>query len=242
MRALLKSSHFLVGLVKSLRAIPEDLQRLAWTLRRGGQIAAYLAEPAPHKLQIGCGRNHLAGWLNTDYAPRTPGAVYLDATQRFPFADATFDFAFSEHVIEHLGYLDGQNLLREAWRTLRPGGLIRIATPNLLNLATLLDEPLDDLRRRYIRRAVERYMQKIGIEEPGFVFNNFIWDFGHIFVYDPKTLAIALKAAGFIEPQLRAIGQSEIPTLANLETHGQVVGEDLNEFETMVMEARKPRP
>lgn len=240
MRALLKSSSALVALIQAFRLVPADIRRFGWWLRRPRQIAAYLDRNPVRKLQIGCGHNPLAGWLNTDFTPRSAGVVYLDATRPFPFSDATFDFVFSEHVIEHLTYQNGQLLLREAWRVLKPGGSIRVATPNLLNLATLLDEPLDDRRRRYLRRAVERYLQEIGVEEPGFVFNNFIWGFGHIFVYDPKTLGIAMTAAGFADPEVKEISQSAHPALAGLESHGKVIGEDLNAFETMVMEARKP--
>lgn len=63
--------------------------------------------------------------------------------------------------------------------------------------------------------------------------------FGHFFVYDPKTLAIAMTAVGFTEPKLAEISRSEHQGLTDIESHGQVVGAELNEFETMVMEARK---
>jgi SAM-dependent methyltransferase len=240
MRALLKSSPFLVALIQAFRLVPSDLQRLGWWLRRPRQITSYLDRAESRKLQIGCGYNRLEGWLNTDYTPRSQDVLFLDATRPFPFSSGTFDYVFSEHVIEHLAYQNGQVLLREAFRVMKPGGILRVATPNLLNIATLLDEPLDDLRRCYIRRVVERYMKDIGIEEPGFVFNNFIWDFGHIFVYDPKTLAIAMTAAGFADPQVKEISKSSHPELSGIESHGKVIGEDLNAFETMVMEARKP--
>lgn len=96
------------------------------------------------------------------------------------------------------------------------------------------------MRKDYIARVFARYPKDIGVAEPGFVFNNFIWGFGHIFVYDPKTLGIAMTAAGFVEPQLKEISESTHPALGDIESHGKVVGNDLNAFETMVMEARKP--
>ena len=69
--------------------------------------------------------------------PRGPQFVYMDATALFPLPDASFDYIFSEHVIEHMSYADGGRMLRECLGVLKPGGRIRIATPNLVRLLGL---------------------------------------------------------------------------------------------------------
>ena len=50
------------------------------------------------KLQLGCGRNWLEGWINSDYFPRTSDILQLDVTIALPFENDTFDYIFSEHV------------------------------------------------------------------------------------------------------------------------------------------------
>jgi SAM-dependent methyltransferase len=58
------------------------------------------------------------------------GYRFLRAGTALPLADASFDLAVSNHVIEHLG--DAALHLRELSRVLRPGGLAYLATPNRL--------------------------------------------------------------------------------------------------------------
>ena len=65
----------------------------------------YLAIAKVTKLHIGGGPRRLDGWLNTDVA-LLPGVVQMDATQPFPFAEAVFDYVFSEHMIEHVSLED----------------------------------------------------------------------------------------------------------------------------------------
>ena len=81
--------------------------------------ARYLAQCDTPKLHIGCGGHVLSGWLNTDYDPELPMVMHLDARQHFPFKEETFDYIFSEHVIEHISYRDGMKMLTECFRVLK---------------------------------------------------------------------------------------------------------------------------
>jgi len=56
---------------------------------------------------------------------------YLDATKPFPFADGTFDYVFTSHMLEHLHPADGAACVSEVHRVLRPGGLVRVVVPDL---------------------------------------------------------------------------------------------------------------
>lgn len=48
-----------------------------------------------------------------------------------PFPDAHFDIVLSNHVLEHVGFLDDQlKHLREIHRVLRPNGVVYLAVPN----------------------------------------------------------------------------------------------------------------
>ena len=240
MRNLLKKSRFLVGLVKAVRALPGDLRVWRWTRAQPARVAAYTVAHATRRLHLGCGHNLMDGWLNTDLQPLHPGVLFLDATTPFPIATASFDYIYSEHVIQHLPFRAGQIMLRECQRILKPGGVMRLSTPNLHCLATLLTEPDGAVQQEYTRLASEKYIPDNTARLPAFVVNNFFWDFIHQFVYDPPTMRHALERAGFGKITPVAIGQSADPNLAGLECHGRIVGDAINEFETMIFEAAKP--
>jgi SAM-dependent methyltransferase len=67
-----------------------------------------------------------------------PGGKHLASEFRFPFDDASFDFAFATSVFTHLVKADAENYLAQTARVLRPGGTC-LLTFFLLN---------DDSRRR----------------------------------------------------------------------------------------------
>ena len=240
MRELLKKSRTLVGLVQAARALPRDWQVAQWTRQRPAQIADYETRQPVRKLQLGCGKVLLEGWLNTDLQPARPGVVYLDGTEPFPIASDSFDHIYSEHVIQHLPFRAGQILLRECFRILKPGGVMRLSTPNLRQLVSLLTESDGAAQQDYTRRASDKYIPENTAYLPAFVVNNFFWDFTHQFVYDPESMRHALERAGFTAITAVEIGQSAHPNLQGLERHGQIVGDAINEFETMIFEAEKP--
>ncbi len=211
---------------------------------RPGKIRRYLESHEIRKLQIGCGRNALEGWLNMDINPvpgrRGDGPVFLDARKRFPFEDAVLDYLFCEHLIEHLEYRQGLRMLRECFRVLKPGGKIRISTPDLRFLIGLYGPDKTDLQKRYISRAVKTNMPDIGIDEDVFVINNFFRAWGHKFIYDFKVLKGALEGVGFSVVSPQGVGESGDRNLSALESHGDVIGDEFNRLETLVLEGLKP--
>ena len=239
MRSLLKKSRFLTGLVKACRALKDDLRVLRWSRAQAGQIARYNAAHAVRKLHVGCGHNILDGWLNADIAPSHPGVIYLDATAPFPIASASFDYIYSEHVIQHFPFRAGLAMLSECCRILKPGGVLRLSTPNLLQLVSLLTERHGAAQTEYTRLVSDKYIPENSGHLPAFVVNNFFWDFTHQFVHDPESLRHALRRAGFTQIDTVPIGGSTDGNLARLEHHGSIVGDTINEFETMIFEARK---
>jgi predicted SAM-dependent methyltransferase len=199
--------------------------------QRGRLIQRYLAEHDVRKLQLGAAENVLPGWLNTDlHGYGRADVIYLDVRKRFPLPDASFDLVYSEHMIEHLNYAQGQHCLRECLRVLRPGATIRVATPSLERLARLYEGGA--AAERYVHWAVDALDPEVDAPLPGVVINNFFRSWGHCFIYDPETLRHALGAAGFV-------GVEQVP-LGELERHLAETPE-LRELETFVLEAKRAR-
>jgi predicted SAM-dependent methyltransferase len=240
-RDFLKQSEAVVGAVR-------DCRRLLATFRAAERNSAdvsrrYLASAAVKKLQIGSGPTLIPGWLSSDIKPMYRETIYLDASKPFPFPDATFDYVFAEHMIEHVSWRHGLSMLKECHRVLKPTGAVRLATPDLSVLAGLLRSQ-DARAARYIAWVTDNFLPEAPGRFPGFVLNCTVNGFGHRFVYDEETLALTMRLAGFASITRHAIGESEDPQLRGLEAHTSGLTGDprLNRemvvFETMVLEGR----
>lgn len=238
MKKFLKHSHDLTRFVRFIRT-------LAWKKGRGRQIEAYISGNEVRKLQIGCGSNMLAGWFNTDYIPG-PGRIHLDASETFPFPENCFNCVFSEHAIEHIHYRDALAMLKECHRVLKPGGRIRIATPNLRVYADFLKPDLSQIQIDCIEyffndwiktgfHAAKNYEPVTDRPSPVFVLNDLFLNYEHRFVYDFEALGDLIGAAGFGFVEEASCGLSSYPDLSGLETHN----DRINSFSTLVVEAQK---
>ena len=204
-------------------------------------IDAYIGSHPVRKLHLGAGSAGAAGWLCTDLSPQSDAVVPLDAAKPFPIADGTFDYVFSEHMIEHMPWQAGSRMLDECFRVLKPGGTIRIATPDCAVLLALYKEPRDEASQRYIRWITDKALPGVDVYSPVFVINNAFRNWGHQFLYDEPVLTLALTRAGFVNVRRCRYGESHDPNLSNIESHGRNVGnEAMAAFETMVFEADRP--
>lgn len=242
-KSVLKRSGFIVGLVRAFRGGRLDLKQLYWAAIRGQKIRSYFASHPVPKLHIGASNSLLTGWLNTDFILENPAVVYLDATQPFPFADGAFDYIVSEHMIEHIDYAGGDAMLRECFRVLKPGGKIRLSTPDLRMITGLCGPEKTAAQNQYVDFIVERVMPGVKACKAVFVVNNAFRAWGHQFLYDPQTLRHALAGHGFEDLKDYQSGASDDPNLRGLEAHGKTIqNEEINQFETFVVEASKPHP
>ena len=244
LRSLCKRSLLLVSTARGARCAIEHYRReklvREWRRERVAVVEEYFQSHTTRKLQIGTGPNALPGWLNTDLEPSHGTVAFLDARETFPFETTSFDYIFSEHCLEHLSYSDGQSALSECYRVLKPGGRIRVATPNLDNFVALCGLTRNEMQDRYIKWYIDSFTPEFGSYAPGFVVNNLFRLWGHRFIYDPDTLALAMTRAGFCECRWFAPGASEDENLRELEGHGKHTGDDMNRLETMVAEATRP--
>jgi predicted SAM-dependent methyltransferase len=223
------------------------MQRVYWlgravVLRHGApwMMRRYLRRPGPHKLHLGASGDGLPGWLNTDLHPERWPAVRLDATRSFPLPAAVFDYIFSEHMIEHLPLPSARRMLAECHRVLKPGGRLRLATPDLAQIVRLYAEPDSLPRSDYLRWAVDYGRHPTDLPSAVVVINSLFHDHGHQFLFDEETLGGLLRAAGFVDTRRYSPGESDDPELRGLELHHKVIGRAANDYETLVLEAGQP--
>lgn len=200
-------------------------------------MMTYIKSQEIRKLQIGCGSNLLQGWLNTDLNP-TRQIAFLDATCRLPFADGTFSYVFCEHMIEHIAYQKAAKLIREIFRVLRPGGKLRIATPDLRFVIDLYGNK-STLNQEYISWMIDRELQGFEFKLDSIVINHLMCGFGHKFIYDFETLKMLLEKNGFTNVTRHKPGESDEMHLKEVEMHGRTVPYEFNNLETMVVECIK---
>lgn len=201
-------------------------------------INAYFQAHEVKKLHIGGGRNVLSGWLNTDLGPASSDIVYMDATKRYPFDDNVFDYVYSEHMIEHIPYAAGRRMLDQCYRVLKPGGKIRLATPDFMFLLDLYRKDRTTLHNDYIDWATKNFTPDADQADPIFVINNFVRDWGHQFIYDEDSLRRALKVAGFTDIKRGKISTSDDVAFVGLE-HVDRMPDGFLDLETMILEATK---
>ncbi len=84
------------------------------------------------KLNLGCGYNKLAGYVNVDKDRRCKPDVVADLEKPLPFKDNSVSEIVLVHVLEHLGqdtktYL---NVWKEFYRVLKDQGVIKITVPH----------------------------------------------------------------------------------------------------------------
>lgn len=189
------------------------------------------------RLHIGGGWHTLDGWLNTDI-DIVPGVMSMDATRRFPFADGSFQFVFSEHMIEHIQYEDAIGMLRESRRVLRKGGVIRVTTPDLAAIIGLCTGQQSNSQMRYLSWFCETFLPPEHPRTAVSAINAHFRMWGHQFLYDEWTLAEALRMAGFKSVTRRRLGESPYAALQGLENVDRYP-EGLLDFESVALEASK---
>jgi len=196
------------------------------------------------KLQLGCGVSIKKGWINTDGFPediRTEEirkqVSKLDVTERFIATHNSFDYIYSEHMIEHITYDEGIFMLKECFQLLKPKGVLRIATPDILKIIGLYINTPDT--EEYIKFITDKFLDTDEYSANKVV-NNAFRAWGHKFLYDINTLINSGKIAGFSSSCICKYGVSAHKELRNLEVHGKnIKNENVAIYETMIVEFTK---
>jgi SAM-dependent methyltransferase len=84
------------------------------------------------RLNWGCGGWTPAGWINSDIKQGRGIDISADIRQGLPLEDASIDYIVSIHALPEMPYEYLVPALQELRRVLKPGGVLRVALPDLL--------------------------------------------------------------------------------------------------------------
>lgn len=105
-------------------------------------------------LNLGSGSHFHPQWLNIDFST-SEGVIGHNLLKGIPFGDNTFKVIYHSHVLEHFSKNEAIKLMEECYRVLSPGGIIRIAIPDLeqivANYTRLLNIGKTDVNNTAIR-------------------------------------------------------------------------------------------
>jgi SAM-dependent methyltransferase len=83
------------------------------------------------RLNLGCGPKAAPGWLNCDVAALAGVDLRSDLRAGLPLAQASVDCIAGIHLLQDLEWPRIAPALRELHRVLKPGGVLRLAVPDL---------------------------------------------------------------------------------------------------------------
>lgn len=86
-------------------------------------------------LNLGCGSRFIESWVNIDFVSHSPYVIAHNLLNGIPLPDNSVDVVYHSHVLEHFPKDSADPFIRECYRVLKPGGIIRIAVPELEQLA-----------------------------------------------------------------------------------------------------------
>ncbi|MBK1656075.1 TylF/MycF/NovP-related O-methyltransferase [Allochromatium vinosum] len=156
---------------ESRRSLSFDLQRIDETgvwFEKPDQVTPLRSGQNQRRLNLGCGAHYHPAWVNLDFTSSSREVIAHDLTQGIPFASESFDVVYHSHLLEHFTKDYAPRFLRECHRVLTPGGIIRVAVPDLEAIArlylSLLDGALDgdpEAQQRYDWILIELFDQMV---------------------------------------------------------------------------------
>lgn len=203
------------------------------------------------KINLGSGPKAIAGWVNLDGALgarlhkfgvfkwlnrmfRFTDATWdrdiriLNFRKPMPWADGAVDVIYTSHTLEHLSRDEGLQILRECFRVLKVGGILRILVPDLashvngyLQGQTPAEDFLEDLGvifgagKKGWKRVAARFVE-----------------FPHQCMYDTPALLRVCRSVGF-ECAEKSAFDSDIADIRQIEIEDRTVA-------AVVVECRKP--
>jgi glycosyltransferase involved in cell wall biosynthesis len=104
------------------------------------------------KLHLACGHDYNDDYINVDlYAPDDAVCDVRFDVMKLPYEDNSVDEIKAFHIIEHFHFFEIQEVLKEWYRVLKPGGRLYMETPDFLETCRAFVEgspmmPIEDFR------------------------------------------------------------------------------------------------
>lgn len=158
-------------------------------------------------LNFGCGDRVADGWDNLDREDHGQRWVVDIESEPLPFLDGSIDGVVASHSLQEIGYHSLPGALAELYRVLRPGGVLRVLSPNLLASIAA-----------YLRG--DRAWFPVNDSEPSIDdgFCCYLNWFGTArTVWTPQRTIDVLVRAGFRDAREMPFGRSQIEGLADLD-------------------------
>lgn len=91
-------------------------------------------DPLQPRLNIGGGSRPIPGYLTVD-------RMFGDEACPLPHEDGSMCEVYASHVLEHFGWAEYEDVLREWVRVLKPGGTLKISVPDVDRLMAMQGQP-----------------------------------------------------------------------------------------------------
>ena len=187
------------------------------------------------KINIGCGWECRDGWINVDNTKKHQAKEYpiefMDATEVWPYGDDTFEYVLSEHMIEHVPANKGLFMLKEAYRTMKPGAIIRISCPNRSFFEALAGKDDHLFVHAYANKIFKR---QVSSGDAARIASRTLNEQGHVWVPTAMQLIQQVEKAGFKNVKQVTYGSSEHDAFNGIE-----VNDGVRNWESVVVEGEK---
>lgn len=91
------------------------------------------------KLHLGCGSRYIPGFVHVDAQP-APHVDIVGPVEKLPMDDNSVSLIYASHVLEHFGRYAYKAVLKEWFRVLKPGGILRLSVPDFAASAAIYYE------------------------------------------------------------------------------------------------------
>ncbi|MCK9602432.1 MAG: methyltransferase domain-containing protein [Sphaerochaeta sp.] len=91
------------------------------------------------RLDVGAGGVRRVGYVSLDNSPSTRPDVLHDIEYKWPFDDNQFEEVRAHHVLEHVHTEKKTFVMYEAWRVLKPGGVMDVEVPAFPFVQAVMD-------------------------------------------------------------------------------------------------------